>query len=239
MARTATDKQFKHYRSNTAGVIPLSDDLGQGELFINLPDQAVYTKDATDTIVLLNRLTVVNDTLTSTSTTEALSAAQGKALNDKIEGLGTIHSAADTAARDSLAAAGDVDQLDVVHVSDDGDSKWARYQNLGTSAAPVWVKISDEDALSAGLGATNLGATASPTGVVVTNTSGSDATLPLASATDAGLMAPADKSKLDGLPGAWTELTDTAATITAGGIVQANAAGDALEFNNTLDGGTI
>ena len=52
-------------------------------------------------------------------------------------------------------------------------------------------------------------------------------------------MAPADKSKLDGLPGAWTELTDTADTITAGGIVQANAAGDALEFNNTLDGGII
>lgn len=33
----------------------------------------------------------INDTLTSTSTSEALSAAQGKALNDKISGLGSVY----------------------------------------------------------------------------------------------------------------------------------------------------
>ena len=111
-------------------------------------------------------ITVV-DSLTSTSTTEPLSAAQGKALNDKIEGLGTIHNGADIAARDALASAGTADSLDVVHVDDDGDGNWARYQNLGTAAAPIWTKISDQDALNAGLGATNLGVTASPTGVTL------------------------------------------------------------------------
>ena len=34
---------------------------------------------------------VINNTLTSTSTSEALSAAQGKALNDKISGLGNVY----------------------------------------------------------------------------------------------------------------------------------------------------
>ena len=244
MARAATDKRFIHYRSTTPGTVPVAADLAEGELFINIPDRAIFTNEG-GTVVLLNPDTAINviDSLTSTSTTEPLSAAQGKALNDKIEGLGTIHNAPDIAGRDALATAGTVDALDVVHVDDDGDGKWARYQNLGTAATPVWVKISDEDALAAGLGATNLGVTATPTSVTVTNTSGSDAPILPVDATNAGLMIPADKAKLDLYPAtpidSWVDLDDTAAAIVAGSIVQANAAGDALEFNNVLDGGLI
>lgn len=243
MTRAATDKRFIHYRSITPSTIPIAADLEQGELFVNLADRAVYTKDQTNAVVLLNPDTAVDNTLTSTDTTVALSAAQGKVLNDKIDGLGTIHNAPDNTGRDDLATAGTVDSLDVVHVDDDGDGKWARYQNLGTSAAPVFVKISDEDALAAGLGATNLGVTATPTGVTVTNTSGSDAPILPVDATNAGLMIPADKAKLDLYPAtpidSWVDLDDTAAAIVAGSIVQANAAGTALEFNNALDGGLI
>jgi len=47
-----------------------------------------------------------------------------------------------------------------------------------------------------GGGATNLGYTASPTGGTVTSDTGTDATIPLADATNAGLMTPAEKAKV-------------------------------------------
>lgn len=69
----------------------------------------------------------------------------------------------------------------------------------------------DGDPLAAGGGggATNLSATASPTGVTVTSDTGTDATLPLANATNAGLMAPAQVTKLAGVAdGATANATD-------------------------------
>lgn len=185
----------------------------------------------------------LNDTLTSTSTTEGATANAAKQLKDLIDGLGTVHEAADIAGRDALAAGGTADYLHLVHVLDDGDGKWARYQNLGTAAVPAWVKVADEDALAAGLVATNLGTTPSPTNVVVTNTSGNDATLPLADGTNAGLLAPADKTKLDAYAAdpvdTYLELTDSPGTYTASTFVMVNAAGNALEHVTTIDGGTF
>ena len=60
----------------------------------------------------------------------------------------------------------------------------------------------DGDPLAAGGGggATNLGVTASPTGVTVTSDTGTDAAIPLANGTNAGLMAPAQHTKLGDLP---------------------------------------
>jgi len=63
----------------------------------------------------------------------------------------------------------------------------------------------------------DLGYTASATDGTVTNTAGADATLPVVDGTNAGLMVPADKTKLDGIAdGAevnvqsdWTQATDT------------------------------
>ncbi len=64
----------------------------------------------------------------------------------------------------------------------------------------------DGDPLAAGGGggATNLAVTASPTGVTVTSDTGTDAALPLADGTNAGLMAPAQHTKLGALPDAAT-----------------------------------
>lgn len=62
----------------------------------------------------------------------------------------------------------------------------------------------DPLAASGGGGATNLSATASPTGVTVTSDTGTDAALPLADGTNAGLMAPAQHTKLGDLPDAAT-----------------------------------
>jgi hypothetical protein len=50
-----------------------------------------------------------------------------------------------------------------------------------------------------GGGATNLAYTASPTNGIVTNDTGTDATIPAGSATNASLMLPADKTKLDSI----------------------------------------
>ena len=60
----------------------------------------------------------------------------------------------------------------------------------------------DGDPLAAGGGggATNLAVTASPTGVTVTSDTGTDAAIPLANGTNAGLMAPTQHTKLGGLP---------------------------------------
>jgi hypothetical protein len=50
-----------------------------------------------------------------------------------------------------------------------------------------------------GGGATNLAYTASPTNGIVTSDTGTDATIPAGSATNASLLLPADKTKLDGV----------------------------------------
>lgn len=66
---------------------------------------------------------------------------------------------------------------------------------LTSTAAGVrrWV------AMTGGGGATNLGYTASPTDGTVTSDTGTDATIPAGSETNASLMLPADKTKLNGV----------------------------------------
>lgn len=69
---------------------------------IRFEDSSVYSKNVSITISGSNYtnmtvaqssrlISAVNNTLTSTSTSEALSAAQGKALNDRISGLGNVY----------------------------------------------------------------------------------------------------------------------------------------------------
>jgi hypothetical protein len=64
----------------------------------------------------------------------------------------------------------------------------------GVDWETVWVVISGD-----GGGATNLGATVSPTQVVITSDTGDDATIPAADGTNAGVMLPAQVTKLAGL----------------------------------------
>jgi len=175
--------------SNTPGNIPDLAALQTNEITLNIADKTFHIEFGGVLYSLPFDSLVVNNTLTSTSTEEALSAAQGKVLKDLFDGLAGLRGVDDIAARDALPV-DDIDPLTIVHVADDGDGKWARYQNLGTAAAPVWQKISDEDALAAGLGATNLSYTASPTGGTVVNTSGADADIPLATEVNAGQLPP-------------------------------------------------
>lgn len=77
---------------------------------------------------------------------------------------------------------------------------------LSSTAAGIrsWI------AQSGGGGGTNLGYTASPTNGTVTSDTGTDATIPAGSETNASLMLPADKTKLNGI-GAGAQLVSVQA----------------------------
>lgn len=85
-----------------------------------------YTKSAADSLLTakLNKADVVND-LTTNDATKPLSAAQGKVLNDRINGLGDVQVVANLAAAALLT---ELDPGDIVHVTDNGSGKWVRYQ---------------------------------------------------------------------------------------------------------------
>jgi hypothetical protein len=169
----------------------------QSSDFVPISRGGTSYKTTAGEIADLAPATTVIDNLTSSSSVAALSANMGRELKSLIDGLGDIKHVATIAARDGLSG---LSASDLVHVDDDGDGKWARYQVIattdGTGANTTFVKVSDEDALSAGLGATNLGYTAAPTQGTVTNTSGSDAVIPATDGTNAGLFLPSEKTKV-------------------------------------------
>ncbi len=68
---------------------------------------------------------VIVDNLTTNDATKPLSAAQGKTLKDLIDGLGDVIVVADLTAAAALTG---LDKGDLVHVVDNGSSKWVRYQ---------------------------------------------------------------------------------------------------------------
>lgn len=147
----------------------------------------------------------VENVLTSTSTVNALSAAQGKALKDTADALASTvagkASAAHThttaaisdfnAAADARISAASVDALADVTVTAPASGQVLKWN--GTA----WVNADDATG-GMGVGA-NLTYTASATGGVVASDSGTDASLPLADATNAGLMAPDQVTKLAGV----------------------------------------
>jgi len=91
---------IKLKQSAVAAKVPLAADLAQGELAINTLDEKLYTKNSSGAVVHLNAggsggssVTVV-DNLTSTSTTSALSANQGRVLKGDVdEKLASNHAA--------------------------------------------------------------------------------------------------------------------------------------------------
>ena len=101
---------------------------------------------------------------------------------------------ADIAARDTLAGLSIGDRVKVDDASADATvtSGWAIY--LWDGAA--WLKTGEQESLDVVVNPTNLGYTAAAANGTITNSNGTAATLPLADATNAGLFAPADFSKL-------------------------------------------
>lgn len=118
--------------------------------------------------------------------------------------LGTSeYSVADIAARNALA---NITTGDIVYVVDaTGDATvttgWAVYMWQGAA----WSKISEQEGIDVVAGGTDLSYTTSPSQGVVVSSTGTDATLPLGTGTNAGLLAPAQFTKL-------SNITVTAAT---------------------------
>ena len=73
-----------------------------------------------------------------------------------------------------------------------GDAHQEGQKNYEFVAPGVWIVVD-----TSGAGGTNLGYTAAPASGTVTSDTGNDATVPVVDATNAGLMIPADKTKLD------------------------------------------
>jgi len=82
---------------------------------------------------------------------------------------------------------------------------------------------------AAGDGATDLGYTAAPTNGTVTSSTGASATVSLADATNAGLMAPAQHTKLAGIETA-ADVTDATNVNAAGAVMESDTGTGSMSF---------
>lgn len=113
------------------------------------------------------------------------------------------------------------------------DAGWAIYVYMGSS---TWTKVAEEEGLDVIAGGANLGYTAGASSGIVTSDSGTDATIPAVDGSNAGLMLPAHKSKLDNITITGGVNLDTLA---AASHAAATTAGSAATNPVTLTGQQI
>ena len=180
--------------TNVIGKIPGADKLDTAELCINLKDQKLYSKDADGNVFELGKTAVNNGPTPPSNGNEtgdlwwdgdnllvwngssweivgAVTSVNGE-VGDVVLELGDL---------DDVAVDGVVDEQVLVY--DGNQGKW-----VPASAASLAVDV-------------DLDYTAAPDKGTVANSAGDDAELPLVDATNAGLMSPADYSKLAAMPG--------------------------------------
>lgn len=99
------------------------------------------------------------------------------------------------AARNALTNLSIGDRVFVTDATGDAtvSSGWAIYVYRSVG---VWTKVAEQEGLDVVVGGTDLSYTAGATNGTVVSSSGADATVPVATAVNAGLMAPADFTKL-------------------------------------------
>jgi hypothetical protein len=88
---------------------------------------------------------------------------------------------------------------DLINDGADGTSTYVEANELGAVAFSN--DYNDLDNLPTNTGSTNLGYTASPTNGTVTSDTGTNATIPLANGTNAGLLSPTEKTKISNISG--------------------------------------
>lgn len=123
----------------------------------------------------------------------------------------TQYEVADIAARNALTNITLGDRVFVVDASADAtvDTGWAIYTWRGAG----WTKVAEEEGLDVVAGGANLTYTAAPTQGTVVSSSGTDAIIPAADGTNAGLMVPSQVTKVGHL--SVTAATDLDAMRTA------------------------
>lgn len=108
----------------------------------------------------------------------------------------TNYKVADIAARNALAnlSLGDIVLVDDASADANVTAGWAMYQYLGVG---TWQKVAEEESLDIVITTTNLGTSTTTTTVTITNSDGTDATINVATETDAGVMSAADKALIN------------------------------------------
>jgi hypothetical protein len=103
---------------------------------------------------------------------------------------------ANITARNALANLSVGDRVYVADATGDATvgTGWAIYLYMGSN---TWTKVAEQENMDVSTSITNLTYTAGPSNGIVVSSDGSDATLPAVDGTNAGLMLPAHKTKLD------------------------------------------
>lgn len=89
--------------------------------------------------------------------------------------------------------------------------------------------VNDTDATAGGAGSTNLSATLSASQTVIASDTGTDATIPAVDGTNAGVMTPTMKSKLDGIETA-ADVTDATNVDAAGAVMNSDTSTASMSF---------
>ena len=172
-------------KSSVEGKVPLADDLQIAELAVNLKDRKLYTKDADGNVVGLGGAAQVPGGDTPPTDDNKPGDLFWDTATEQLlywDGTQWLPIAGDE-------AIGITDLTDVT-ISGIADGQVLAYD----SGSGEWVNVSPAS-LSVDV---DLGY--DPTNNTVTNSAGDDAVLTVVDAVNAGLMEPADKEKLDGLP---------------------------------------
>ncbi|MFB9151590.1 hypothetical protein [Roseovarius ramblicola] len=154
------------------------------------------------------------------------------------ENIGTSQfDVADITARNAISNLSIGDRVFVLDASADAtvSTGWAIYVWRGAA----FTKVAEEEGLDVVAGGANLGYTASPTQGTVTSSSGTNATIPVANVTNAGLMVPAQFDKLGNITVTGAVNLDTLAgashaAVTLGGTTNSNPltlSGQTLNFS--------
>ena len=178
--------------SNVPGKVPTAGQLDTAELVINLKDQKLFSKDADGNVFELGKAAGSGDTPPTIDNETGDLWWDGDNLlvwdgsDWQVVGAVTSVNGKDG---EVVLKLNDIDDVDSSTVTD----KQVLVYDLETTS---W-KPASAASLSVDV---DLGYTAAADGGTVTNTAGDDAELPLADETNAGLLAPADFTKLGEFP---------------------------------------
>jgi len=230
-------------KSVTSGSAPVAGDIDVGELAINLADRKIYAKDNSGAIVLLDGAYVDSSApanpaegdLWYDTTNNSLKAYNGSSFKSagyttlaELEDV-TITSVADgdflrhngTAWVDSAIQNGDVSEAMVTQHEDAITIAASQVSDFDTEVAnnpAVTANTAKNTNVS-----TNLGYNSGSTNGVVTSSDGTNATIPAATTSAAGLQTAADKTKLNGIETA-ADVTDTGNVTAAGALMDSELA---------------
>lgn len=194
--------------------------LGSGNITIAGGTGAVDSVNAQTGVVVLDA-----DDISDTATTNKFVTAAEKTKLSNLSGTNTGDQ--DLSGYSTTSHTHALDDLTDVAITTPTTGEVLKYN--GTT----WVN--DVDATSGGAGATNLAATLSSTQTVITSDTGTDATIPAVGGTNAGVMTPTQKTKLDGIANSATANSSDATLLARANHTGTQTASTISDFNTAAD----